>query len=164
MVLNELDAGVEVGLVELVRDVPTQGSVLSSLLDDAVEKSHRVEHGLPLHHVTDVQQVLVNAWNRTQQSPRSDNRTFFLQRPLSVETTSVTPCIGKFTGITLNLHLTLKKKSYSYKSDVLIEIQLFKLIFIFFTAPIGAPPPTLGTVALFKNISLFVKSGLFLFY
>lgn len=163
MVLNELDAGVEVGLVELVRDVPTQGSVLSSLLDDAVEKRHRVEHGLPLHHVTDVQQVLVNAWNRTQQSPRSDNRTFFAA-PSFCRNDFCHTLHWQIHRYYFKSPLNFKKKSYSYKSDVLIEIQLFKLIFIFFTAPIGAPPPTLGTVALFKNISLMVKSGLFLFY
>lgn len=62
VVLNELDSGVEVGLVELVGDVPPQRSVLSPLLYRTVEERHSVQHWLPLHHVTDIQKVLVNTW------------------------------------------------------------------------------------------------------
>lgn len=62
VVLNKLDSGVEVGLVELVGDVPPQRSVLSPLLYRAVEKRHSVQHWLPLHHVTDIQKVLVYTW------------------------------------------------------------------------------------------------------
>ncbi len=61
VVLNKLDCGVEVGLIELVGDVPSQRSVLSPLLHRAVEKCHSVQHWLPLHHVADVQKVLVYA-------------------------------------------------------------------------------------------------------
>lgn len=62
MVLYKLDGGIEVGLVELVRDVPSQRPVLSPLLYCAVEKCHSVQHRLPLHHVTDIQKVLANTW------------------------------------------------------------------------------------------------------
>ena len=62
MVLDELHGGVEVGLVELVGDVPAQRAVLPPLLHRAVEERHAVQHGLPLHHVTDVQQVLTDTW------------------------------------------------------------------------------------------------------
>lgn len=59
VVLNKLDCGIEVGLVELVWDVPSQRPVLSPLLHRAVEKCHSIQHWLPLHHVTDIQKVLV---------------------------------------------------------------------------------------------------------
>ena len=62
MVLDKLHGGVEVGLVELVGDVPAQRPVLPPLLHRAVEEGHTVQHGLPLHHVADVQQVLVDTW------------------------------------------------------------------------------------------------------
>lgn len=62
VVLYELDGGVEVGLVEFVGDVPPQRAVLSPLLDCAMEEGYSVQHGPPLHHVTDVQQVLIDAW------------------------------------------------------------------------------------------------------
>lgn len=61
VVLNKLNSGVEVGLVELVGDVPSQRPVLPPLLHRAVEKGNSVQHRLPLHHVTHIQQVLVNA-------------------------------------------------------------------------------------------------------
>lgn len=62
VVLNKLNSGVEVSLIELVGDVPSQGPVLPPLLHRAVEKSHSVQHRLPLHHVADIQKVLVDAW------------------------------------------------------------------------------------------------------
>ena len=61
VVLNKLHGGIEVGLVELVGDVPSQRTVLPPLLYRTVEKGHCVEHRLPLHQVTDVQRVLVYA-------------------------------------------------------------------------------------------------------
>lgn len=62
VVLHKLDGGIEVGLVELVGDVPPQRAVLSPLLYCAVEKCNSIQHGLPLHHVTDIKQVLVYTW------------------------------------------------------------------------------------------------------
>ena len=61
MVLDELDAGGEVGLVKLVRDVPAEGAKLPPLLDGGVEEGHRVQHGLPLVKVGDVQLLLADA-------------------------------------------------------------------------------------------------------
>ena len=61
VVLHELDAGVVVGGVELVGDVPAQGAKLASLLDNGVQEAHSVQHGLPLRHVGDVQEVLRDA-------------------------------------------------------------------------------------------------------
>lgn len=62
VVLDKLDGGVEVSLIELVGDVPSQRPILPPLLHRAVEKGHSVQHGLPLHHVADIQKVLVDAW------------------------------------------------------------------------------------------------------
>lgn len=53
MVLNKLNSGVEVSLVELVGNVPSQRPVLSPFLHDAMEKCHSIQHRLPLHHVAD---------------------------------------------------------------------------------------------------------------
>ena len=61
MVLHKLNAGVVVGGVELIRDVPAQGAKLAALLDDGVQESDTVQHGLPLRHVGDVQEVLRDA-------------------------------------------------------------------------------------------------------
>ena len=58
MVLDVLHAGVEVGGVELVRDVPAQRSELAPLLDRGVQERHCVQHRLPLRHVGDVEEVL----------------------------------------------------------------------------------------------------------
>jgi len=60
MVLDELDGGGEVGLVELVRDVPADRSELASLLDSRVEERDGVEQRLPLRHRHDVDEVLAD--------------------------------------------------------------------------------------------------------
>lgn len=60
MVLHELDRGIEVSLVELVRDAPAQRTVLTPLLDGGVQKGYTVEHRAPLHHITHIQQVLTD--------------------------------------------------------------------------------------------------------
>lgn len=59
MVLYKLDCGIKVSLIELIWNVPSQRPVLSPLLHCAVEKSHSIQHRLPLHHVADFQKVLV---------------------------------------------------------------------------------------------------------
>lgn len=59
MVLYKLDGGIKVSLIELIWNVPSQRPVLSPLLHCAVEKSHSIQHRLPLHHVADFQKVLV---------------------------------------------------------------------------------------------------------
>lgn len=51
MVLNKLDSGSKVSLVELVGDVPSDGSELPPLLDSGMEEGHPVQHGLPLRQV-----------------------------------------------------------------------------------------------------------------
>lgn len=61
MVLHKLNAGVVVGGVELIRDVPAQGAKLAALLDDGVQETDTVQHGLPLRHVGDVQEILRDA-------------------------------------------------------------------------------------------------------
>ena len=58
MVLYELYGGGEVGLVELVGDVPANGTELTPLLDCGMEESHSIQHGSPLGHVADVKLVL----------------------------------------------------------------------------------------------------------
>ena len=55
MVLDELYGGAEVGLIELVRDVPADWSKLPAFLHGRVEEGDAVQHRLPLHHVGDVQ-------------------------------------------------------------------------------------------------------------
>ena len=61
MVLYELYAGGEVRLVELVGDVPAQGSKLASLLHGGVEEGHCKECRLPLGHGAVVQLLLGQA-------------------------------------------------------------------------------------------------------
>lgn len=51
MVLNKLDSGSKVSLVELVGDVPSDGSELPPLLDGGMEEGNPVQHGLPLWQV-----------------------------------------------------------------------------------------------------------------
>lgn len=58
MVLHKLNAGIKIGRVELVRDVPAKGPELSSLLHNGVKEGHRVQHGTPLGHVGNVKEVL----------------------------------------------------------------------------------------------------------
>jgi len=58
MVLNELHGGREVGLVELVRNVPADRAELAPLLDRRVQERDGVEQRLPLRHRHDVDQVL----------------------------------------------------------------------------------------------------------
>ena len=60
VVLHELDHGREVSLIELVRDVPTQWAELPSLLHCGVDKSHSIQHGLPLREVADLQLLLAD--------------------------------------------------------------------------------------------------------
>ena len=61
MILHKLHAGVVVGGVELVGDVPAQGAKLAALLDDGVQEANAIQHRLPLRHVGDVQEVLRDA-------------------------------------------------------------------------------------------------------
>ena len=58
MVLNELDAGTEVRLVEFIRYVPPKRSELPPLLNGGVEEGDSVQQGLPLWEIRDVQLVL----------------------------------------------------------------------------------------------------------
>ena len=58
MVLDKLYGGVQIALVELVRDVPADGSELSPLLDSGVQEGHAVEHWLPHGHVAVLQLFL----------------------------------------------------------------------------------------------------------
>ena len=51
MVLHKLDGGVEVALVELIRNVPADGSELAPLLHRRVEERYPVQDGLPHGHV-----------------------------------------------------------------------------------------------------------------
>lgn len=60
VVLYKLNSGVEVSLVELIRDVPAQRTVLAPFLDRGVQKGYGVEHRPPLGHITHIQQVLTN--------------------------------------------------------------------------------------------------------
>lgn len=62
VVLDKLHRCVEVSLIELIGDVPSQRPIFPPLLYGAVEKGHSVQHRLPLHHVADIQKVLVNTW------------------------------------------------------------------------------------------------------
>lgn len=58
MVLYKLYTGVEVSSVELVWNIPSEGSKLPSLLHHSVHEGHAIQHGLPLRHVGNVQEVL----------------------------------------------------------------------------------------------------------
>ena len=70
VVLHELDRSCEVGLVELVRDVPANRSKLAALLHRRVEEGDGVQHGLPLLHVAHLELVL-------QESQRSELKVSF---------------------------------------------------------------------------------------
>ena len=61
MVLNELNASREVGLVELIGNVPAQRAKLPPLLYCGVEEGYGIQHGLPLGQVGDVQLLLGHA-------------------------------------------------------------------------------------------------------
>ena len=56
-----LTASIEVSLVVLIGDVPTEGAKLPPLLYSGVEEGNRVEHGLPLRQVGVVQLFLGDA-------------------------------------------------------------------------------------------------------
>ena len=58
MVLDELNSGVEVSLVELIGDVPADGAKLASLLHGGVQEGYAVQHGLPHGHVAVLQLFL----------------------------------------------------------------------------------------------------------
>ena len=68
MVLYKLYTGVEVRSVELVRNVPAERAKLPSLLYHGVHEGDTVQHGLPLRHVGDVEEVLRDARVCTLQS------------------------------------------------------------------------------------------------
>ena len=58
MVLYKLHTGIEISRVELIRDIPAQRAKLSAFLHNRVQEGHGVEHGPPLGHVGDIQEVL----------------------------------------------------------------------------------------------------------
>ena len=96
MVLNKLYAGVEVGSVEFVGNVPSQGSELPPLLHHCVHEGHSIQHGLPLRHVGNVQEVLAQPGVGSLQTGFDSLRWF----------------IGKFDGNLLN------KKNCQMMSDL----------------------------------------------
>lgn len=58
VVLYELNAGSEIGLIELVRYVPAERTELPALLDDGVQKADRVKQRWPLRCCCVVQKIL----------------------------------------------------------------------------------------------------------
>ena len=70
MVLHKLHGGAEVGLVELVGNVPAQRTELAPLLNRGVQEGDRVEKGLPLVKVVDL---------RVRVKNRRFSNAFFLQ-------------------------------------------------------------------------------------
>ena len=58
VILHKLYTGSEVCLVELIGDVPAEGSKLSPLLNRGVQEGHRVQHRLPLGQVGVVEHLL----------------------------------------------------------------------------------------------------------
>lgn len=58
MVLDELDSGCEIRLVEFVRNVPSNRTKLPSLLNGCMEEGDNIKEWLPLQHVADVKLVL----------------------------------------------------------------------------------------------------------
>lgn len=70
MVLNKLDSGIKISLVELIGNIPSQGAIFPSLLNCAVKKGYCIQHRPPLRHVTDIQKVLVYTWSGTCRSKR----------------------------------------------------------------------------------------------
>ena len=68
MVLYKLHGGRQIGLVELVGDVPADGAKLPAFLHCGMEEAHAVQHGFPLRHVGDVQLLLADQAVRTLQA------------------------------------------------------------------------------------------------
>ena len=62
--LHLAHADAEVGLVELVGNVPSDWSKLAALLDGGVKEGDVIEERLPLRQVADVQLVLSNQMKR----------------------------------------------------------------------------------------------------
>lgn len=68
MILYKLYTGIEVGGVELVWNIPSQWSKLPSLLHHRVHEGHAIQHGFPLRHVGNVQEVLAQTGVRSLQT------------------------------------------------------------------------------------------------
>jgi hypothetical protein len=61
VVLHKLHAGIEVSGIEFIWNVPSQGSKLPSLLDHGVHEGHTIQHGLPLRHVGNIEEILAKS-------------------------------------------------------------------------------------------------------
>ena len=68
MVLNKLDSGGEVCLVELVRYIPADRSELASFLDGGMKECDSVQEWLPLRHRHHVDEILADDAVRSLQS------------------------------------------------------------------------------------------------
>ena len=68
MVLDKLDSGGEVRLVELVRYVPADRSELASFLYGGMKERDGVQQRLPLRHRHDVDEILTDDAVRSLQS------------------------------------------------------------------------------------------------
>ena len=68
VVLHELHRRVVVGGVELVRYVPAERAELAPLLNDGVQEGDTEEHGAPLRHVRDLEEVLRDVGVRALQT------------------------------------------------------------------------------------------------
>ena len=77
MVHDKLCAGCEVRSVEFIRDVPSKGSKLATLLEHRVQEGDRIEHGGPGKVVGVVQGVLGDVRVRPLQA-RSDPLRWFV--------------------------------------------------------------------------------------
>jgi len=76
VVLDKLDGGGKVRLVELVRYVPADWSELTSFLDCGMKECDGVEQRLPLRHRHDIDEVLTDNSVRSLQSGLDSVRRF----------------------------------------------------------------------------------------
>lgn len=65
VILEELDSGAPVRLIELVGDIPAQRAKLPTLLYDGMEEGDSVQHRPPLYHVTYIQKILCHTCNQS---------------------------------------------------------------------------------------------------
>ena len=68
VILYKLDAGVEISRVELVGNIPPEGTEFPAFLHGGMQEGHTVQHGFPLRHVGDVEEVLRHTRVRTLQT------------------------------------------------------------------------------------------------